>query len=65
MATGYLIALVALAALSLVVLLYRNTGPTRAQDAQPSAEDRALGTMALLPHQATQTRKHVTAAFRL
>ena len=65
MANTYLIALLALAAISIVVLLYRNNGPTRAQDEQPSAEDRALGTIALLQHQATQMRKHVTAAYRL
>ena len=62
---GYLIALVALAAISIVVLLYRNSGPSSAPDDHRSAEDRALGTVALLQHQATQMRKHLTAAYRL
>ena len=65
MANGYLIALVALAAISIVALLYRNNGPSRAQDEQLGAEDRALGTVPLLQHQATQMRKHLKAAYRL
>jgi hypothetical protein len=65
MTNGYLIPLVALAVIGIVLLLFRNPGSSRGEDAQPSAEDRALGTMALLPHQATQMRKHLTAAFRL
>ena len=65
MANGYLIALAALAAIGIAVLLYWSNGPGRAPDDQRSAEDRALGTVPLLQHQATQMRKHVTAAFRL
>ena len=65
MANEYLIPLVVLAVIGIVLLLVRNPGSSRRDDAPPNAEDRALGTVALLPHQATQMRKHLTAAFRL
>jgi hypothetical protein len=73
----YLIALMALAVIGLVLLLYRQPGPSRRRDQHPapsrpqpdyaqaraahrlthrSATGRALGTVAVLQHQATRLR---------
>ena len=65
MANGSLIMLVALAVISIVVLLSRNDGPPPVPDDQQSAEDRASGTVPLLRHQATQRRKHLRGPYRL